>query len=84
MADFSISILDADVGRVLDAFAAIYNRPEDSNETKAAHANRKVREYVQEIVTAHAVAQAQAAVEAARVASVVTVTDPAVVEGGAE
>jgi hypothetical protein len=55
MATFSVEIQDNDVNRVIEALCVNYNRPEQLDgevtaETKAAFANRMVRQFLSEHV----------------------------------
>jgi hypothetical protein len=90
MASFAIEIADADVETVITALCRMYNYsatiadPDNPGqaianpETANQFANRMVRNYIRDVVTADAVNQAQGALDAARqsVANV-SITDPA-------
>jgi hypothetical protein len=90
MAQFAIEIADADVEAVIGSLCRMYNYsatvddPEnpgqmlDNPETPAQFANRMVRNYIRDVVTADAVNQAQGALDAARQSAAnVSITDPA-------
>jgi hypothetical protein len=70
MASISITIPDAVLSRVLDAFAARYGWESAGGQTKAQFAKSRVIEFIRDVVRAH---EATAVAEAARVAAVAAV-----------
>lgn len=63
MATFTLTVPDALVPDMLDAFAALYGYDAATDGTRANFAKGKIRDYVKEVYTAH---QATIGAEAAR------------------
>lgn len=59
MAQINFTIPDDKIGRILDAFAAVYAFQPGQGQTKAQFAKSKIREHIREIVVRAEAAEAQ-------------------------
>lgn len=65
MAQLTITIPDAQLTRVLDAFAAVYGYDPASGQTPAEFARARVRWFMREVVKTHEATLAAPAIDAA-------------------
>lgn len=69
MAALSVTVPDAILTRVLDAFAATYHHNPATDGTKAAFAKKKVRDYIRGVVNTYETQLAADAAAAAQTAA---------------